>query len=315
MNVEGSIVLVGACGMLGRECRDVFKNLGAQLVLCGLNQTTCDGDDVCTLDITNKQAVIDFMQTVRPSWVVNCAAYTAVDKAEQEPDVAMLVNATGAGYCAEAARISGASLVHISSDYVFGDNSLLKSQRRPFAEDEPICPCGVYGKSKANGEIAVREALPDRSLILRTSWLHGIYGYNFVDTMLRLGAEGRAISVVDDQIGSPTWAPWLASVIAKLVGNGGKGTFHACSRGGISWYDFAKEIFECAGLKVDLSRQSTAQSNRPAPRPAYSTLDVSKLEAELGEPCMSWKQCVKEHVIARLGSKVMSSKLEVACCG
>ena len=315
MSVDGTVMLVGACGMLGRDCKDVFEKLGISLALCGFNRATCDGKEVLEIDVTNKQFVFDVVTKIRPSWIINCAAYTAVDKAEQEPDVAMLVNAVGARNCAEAALAVNASLVHISSDYVFGNNigndlsSLLsKDERRAFSENAPINPCGAYGKSKAKGDLEVLSVLPNSSLIIRTSWLHGLHGHNFVDTMLKLGANGRDISVVDDQIGSPTWSLWLASIIAKLMNKKCHGVFHACSRGGISWYDFAKEIFECASLKVNLSRQSTAQANRPAPRPTYSVLDVSKLEAELGEPCISWKQCVEEHVRARV------EQVKECCC-
>lgn len=249
------------------------------------------------LDIVDQGAVQSLLEEGRFDWIINCAAYTAVDKAEVEREQAVLVNVAGPRSLAIACREHHTRLLHISTDYVFGGEE--SPSKEPFREDDPIHPCGVYGQTKANGEIVVREHLAEDHLILRTSWLHGVGGPNFVDTMLRLGREKEYLRIVDDQRGSPTYTGWLADVIVELVRRDARGTFHASSRGDITWLDFAQEIFLQAGIDIAVEGQTTEELGRPAPRPAFSTLNVEKLEREVARACPSWKDCVSQHLEAR----------------
>lgn len=247
--------------------------------------------DVGELDIT--RPVDDAVGRLRPDWIVNCAGYTAVDRAEGDAERVFAINAAGPENLARAARRHGARLLHISSDYVFSGGST------PYPEDHPPAPCGVYGRSKHAGDVAVLRELPDAHLIVRPSWLHGLHGPNFVDAILRQADAGGPLRVVDDQVGSPTWARWLAGVLVRLIDRNARGVYHATSRGNISWFEFAREIVRLAGIGVAVEPQSTAELARPAPRPAYSTLDVTKLEALLGEPCPSWRDGLREHLRRR----------------
>lgn len=267
------ILITGAAGMLGSELARRLPDAVAT--------------DVAELDITGE---IDLPAI---DWIVNCAAYTAVDRAETDAVRAFAINATGPTNLARAARRRGARLLHLSSDYVFSGGST------PYREDHPPAPVGVYGRSKHEGDVAVMRELPDAHLIVRTSWLHGVGGPNFVDAILRQADAGGPLRVVADQIGSPTWARWLAGVLVRLIDLDARGVYHASSRGNISWFEFAREIVRLAGLDVEVHPQTTAELGRPAPRPAYSTLDVSKLEAILGEPCPSWQDGLREHLQER----------------
>ena len=202
--------------------------------------------------------------------VVNAAAYTAVDAAEEHEDVALRVNGEGPRVLAEAvAARPDLRLVHISTDYVFaGDAST------PYAEDAPTAPRSAYGRTKLAGEIAVRNALPDRAFIVRTAWLYGVHGANFVKTMLALEASKHEISVVDDQRGQPTWSRDLARQIVALLGSGAPaGIYHGTSSGETTWFDFTQEIYRLIGADPDRVQPTTTDAfPRPAPRPAFSVL-------------------------------------------
>lgn len=282
--------------MLGREVCRVLRARGARVVATALDPDPSEGEK--HLDICDAGEVDEVVRQLRPSVIINCAAYTRVDDAEREYGKALETNAAGPLHLARVAARSSAALVHISTDYVFGGESpgTAGSLARPYREDDPLRPCGMYGHSKRLGEELVRTALPGGHLIVRTSWLFGPEGPNFVATMLRLGAERPVLAVVNDQIGSPTWAPWLAEVLAKLVEREARGTFHASSRGGISWYEFAREVLARAGLPAAVEPQTTAELARPAPRPAYSVLDVDKLEQCLGERCPEWQAEIQRHL-------------------
>ena len=274
--------------MLGTDVVAAFSAAGAQLQQLSHQQ----------LDVCDSEAVHTAVLQAGADWIVNCSAYTAVDDAETEYAKAFAVNASAVAHIARAAASAGTRVLHVSTDYVFGGQGS-GSRQEPYSEEDAVAPCGIYGHSKLYGEELLRSILPDSHLVLRTSWLHGIHGKNFVDTMLRVGAERDELRVVDDQRGSPTWTPWLAAVMEKLVAKDARGVVHACSRGDVTWHDFAAEIFKQAGIEVKLSRQSTEELARPAPRPAYSTLSVAKLEEILGEPCIDWRECVAEHLSAR----------------
>ena len=298
---EQRIVVLGARGMFASDFVPRLRQHSNRILLTDIRADA--SQNIAHLDITSTSALDDYFAAQRPDWVVNCAAYTAVDLAEKEYDKAFLINTQAAANLAHATKRCGAKLLHISTDYVFGSPTLGFSgetqTRLPIAEDHLPAPCGVYGHSKWFGEQLVREINPTKSLIVRTSWLHGIYGPNFIDTMIRLGRERPVLKVVNDQIGSPTWTGWLAEVLIKLMERDVRGVYHASSRGNISWYDFAREIFRQKNMAVEVQTQTTEELNRPAPRPAYSVFDVSKLERTLGETCISWQDCVRHHLAAQ----------------
>lgn len=298
-----NILLTGAAGMLAGHLIPQLAAAEAGLVLTDVVTSTRNGRTILPLNLTNPAAVKDAVSEIRPHWIINCAAYTKVDEAETAQEAAFAVNGNGPANLASAAKKAGARLLHISTDYVFGGTGADPNRTEPYREDDTPSPCGVYGQSKRFGDELVQSTLPDQSLIVRTSWLHGIHGPNFIDTILRLGKEREELSVVNDQIGSPTWADWLSSVIVELVARDARGLYHAASRGNISWFEFAKEICSQAGLPVVIKPQSTQELGRPAPRPAFSTLDVSKLEAFLGRECISWKDCVRAHLAARAAAR------------
>lgn len=300
------ILITGAKGMLAADLIAEFERAGAELVLTDINaDLPVSGRELIPLDITNAKEVFDLVSSLKPNYILNCAAYTAVDKAEEEGEQAFRVNTLGPANLAQAARLNpDCCLAHVSSDYVFGGGqSSEKEKRVPYLETGPYHACGIYGQSKRMGDEFLTRLAPLQTLIIRPSWLHGINGPNFVDTMLKVGREkaelGQPLKVVDDQVGSPTWTVWLASVIRKLIEKDARGVFHASSRGNISWHEFAKEIFLQARIKVDLRTQTTAELGRKAPRPAYSTLDVSKLENFLGERAISWQESVSSHLKLR----------------
>lgn len=290
MNLPHRFLITGAKGMLASDLIPILSDK-SELLLTDLHPAeTSVGLDVCDL-----QSVYRVVEEFKPDWIINCAAYTAVDQAEESSSVAFLVNSIGPGNLAEAASRFGAKLVHISSDYVFGGDGSDHNQI-PYTEEDSTMPCGAYGHSKAFGDYLVKTGLPEDHLILRTSWLHGKGGPNFVETMLKVGAEKKELKVVNDQIGSPTWSKWLAEVIVQLIEKNQRGTFNASSRGGISWCEFAKGIFELANMDVNVLTQTTAELNRPAPRPYFSTLNLSKLENVLGAPAISWQDGVRGHL-------------------
>jgi dTDP-4-dehydrorhamnose reductase len=245
--------------------------------------------DMPEVDITDPQSVSVLVEENRIDAVINCAAYTAVDKAESEPEAARKVNVDGPQTLAAAAVKYGLKLVHISTDYVFpGTGST------PLREDDPTGPDGVYGETKLLGEQAIAGAGCD-ALVVRTSWLYSEFGSNFVKTMLRLAETRSAINVVDDQKGSPTYAPDLAGAIMTLLEKGfaGYGVYHYCDAGEISWYDLAMETFRRAGIEVKVNPITTAEYPTAARRPAYSVLDTAKVRAA-GAVTPFWKDSLKE---------------------
>jgi dTDP-4-dehydrorhamnose reductase len=230
-----------------------------------------------------------------PDYVVNCAAYTAVDKAESEQVLCYKINAEAVVNLSAACKLTGSKLVHISTDYVFsGDGT------RPYREDDITGPLSVYGKSKLQGEQALKGN--HDSIIIRTSWLYSQYGNNFVKTMLRLGREREELRVVNDQSGSPTYAPDLADAILQIieVSSGDSfrnGTYHYCNTGTTTWYAFAKNIIEKAALKCRVIPIETKDYPTAAPRPAYSVLDTEKIRKTFGITIPDWEEsldkCIK----------------------
>ncbi len=273
------ILVVGANGMLGRDLMAQLGNRG-------------QGVDIADIDITSPESVFKVIGELKPEVIINCAAYTDVDGCESAADTAMAVNGEGVAYLAMACKDTGALLVHISSDYVFDGG-----KGTPYVEDDAPCPLSVYGESKLAGEM--NAAYSPEHLIVRTQWLYGLHGKNFVETMLRMGAEKSELTVVDDQIGSPTWTVDLSHAIIALIDNGCRGVYHAANSEFCSWNGFAKAIFEESKLNVVVKPMTTTDLNRPARRPLYSTLDCSKLSAETGYHLQTWRRALQEYLKLR----------------
>lgn len=273
------VLVTGGDGQLGTE-------------LCG--RLRAAGHD--TIAFTHREADFTQPETVRAAitaqradWVINCAAHTAVDKAESEADLAYAINRDGAGALAEAVAGYGGRLIHISTDFVFDG-----AQSHPYREDDTPHPLGVYGASKWAGEQAVRAVLPD-AVVVRTAWVHGAHGHNFVRTMLRLAAEHDELSVVDDQIGTPSWAGDIADALIALTAADARGVYHFTNEGVASWYDFAVAILDEAralGFPIQARRVRpipTVAYPTPARRPAYSVLNKQKIRTLLGRPIPHWR--------------------------
>ena len=248
--------MVGAAGMLGRDLTRIAEEAGHEVA----------GVDLPEIDITDAGGTERVAAGHAPDVVVNCAAFTDVDGAEQREDVAALVNGDGAGNVAKAARAAGARVIYISTDYVFDGE-----KREPYVESDPSGPRTAYGRTKLAGEWATAAGNPNY-VIARTAWLFGVHGRNFVETMLGLGAERGELRVVHDQRGSPTWTGHLARALVELAPAELTGAVHTAGAGSCSWYEFAVEIFRQAGVDVTVHPVTTAEFPRPAPRPAYSVL-------------------------------------------
>lgn len=239
--------------------------------------------DMPEADITNRAAMQELIKQYQPDTIVNCAAYTAVDKAESELELSSRINTDGPRILAEIAKEHDISLIHISTDYVFGGESC-----RPLHEEHITVPDSVYGKTKLGGERAIRWT-ECRAAVIRTSWLYSEFGNNFVKTMLSLGKEREELSVVYDQVGTPTYAPDLARAIVLLAQKeiNGYEIYHFCNEGVTSWYDFAHMIFEISGIDIKLNAIESDQYPTPAKRPAYSVLSKEKIK-EKGIPVPYW---------------------------
>src|SRR5436190_15004305 len=253
--------------------------------------------DRAEIDITRQESVSAAVDRERPDIVINAAAYTAVDRAESEPEAAWAANSAGAGYLAAACRSAGIPLIHISTDYVFDG-----SKKGPYREDDPVNPLGVYGHSKEAGDRAVREALPEH-VILRTAWVYSAHGHNFVKTMLRVAAERPVLRVVADQVGSPTGAADIAAAIQEIVrqirGGATKwGAYHFAGAGAVTWHGFAEAIFELAapwrGPPPQVEAITTADYPTPARRPANSVLDCRLIGEAFGITPRPWRAAVAE---------------------
>lgn len=276
------ILITGANGQLGRSLMVAPVTPG---------EFTWIPTDYPGLDITDSSAIDHWLETTHPDALINCAAYTAVDQAEQEPDKARNINAKGPSLVALAAKKNGIPFIHISTDYVFrGDFKV------PYRETDPTGPLSVYGQTKLEGEQAVIQA-GGPSIILRASWLYSEFGKNFVLTMLRLGRERNELGVVMDQTGCPTYAGDLANAIITILkilrsrpeAFTNPRIYHYCNNGEVSWFEFAREIFVHAGLSCKIVPLRTDQYPQAAVRPAYSVLDTSRIRDEFGVLIPDWK--------------------------
>ena len=274
-----TVLVTGANGQLGKSIHRIASNYSELKFIF---------TDVADLDITNSEAVDAFFQSNKIAYCINCAAYTAVDKAEEEVDKAFLINATAVKNLAESCRNSGTVLIHVSTDFVFDG-----TKKTPYTEEDIPNPLSVYGKSKLKGEAYIQE-IWDRHFIVRTSWLYSEYGNNFVKTMLRLAETRDEISVVNDQIGSPTYVGDLASFLLEIIDKFSRdyGLYHYSNEGSISWYDFAVEIFKQHKNAVRVVPIPTSAYPTAAKRPAYSVMDLSKVKTTFGSTIPLWKQRV-----------------------
>jgi dTDP-4-dehydrorhamnose reductase len=281
------IWLVGNKGMLGAE-------LSAALSEAGIDTVGTDRE----VSILEPAALEAFARSKRPSWIINCAAYTAVEKAEEEAPLAARLNEEGPHNLAKLASLHGAKLLHISTDYVFDG-----SGTRPYLEEDPLAPLGVYGRTKAAGEARVREACAEH-VILRTAWLYGRHGPNFVYTMLRLMSTKDRVGVVHDQRGTPTYARDLAMAILAIVGKPAAryGTYHFTNSGETSWYDFAVEIQKLGlesgilGKACAVEALTTEQYPTKVKRPAYSVLSKDKMVREYSILPKPWQESLEKHI-------------------
>lgn len=287
------ILITGANGQLGSELRRCLKTGKTELGALPekLMRATVIATDVDTLDITDRHEVANFVRHHAPDAILSCAAYTNVDGCETDAQAAFAVNALGARNLAMAAAEIGAKLVHVSTDYVFSGDAL-----QPVSEYEQPCPQSVYGKTKLLGEEYVRQFCSE-SFVLRTSWLYGYTGRNFVKTMLRVGRERGAVTVVSDQMGNPTNAADLAHVMLKLLATKEYGVYHCTSEGVCSWYEFACEIMRLGGVNATVTPCTTQEyeaKNGPqtAKRPAYSALENRMLTATIGNEMRDWKEAL-----------------------
>ncbi|HZS13184.1 MAG TPA: dTDP-4-dehydrorhamnose reductase [Candidatus Dormibacteraeota bacterium] len=279
------ILVLGAGGQLGREL--VQATTSHEVV--GLTRAECD--------IAEPGAASRALEQSRPDAVVNCAAWTKVDAAEEHRDEAFRANAEGPRLLAEACADARVLLCHISTDYVFDGTATA-----PIPEDAPTHPLGVYGESKLAGEEAIR-AVDGRHQIVRTSWLYGQDGPNFVLTMLRLGAERDELRVVADQRGAPTWTGHLAPALLRLVELGQTGTYHLTSGGETTWCEFARAIMDAAGLGARVEPTTTAEYGAPAPRPAYSVLDNAAWRASGEPPLPDWRDALGRYLQERCATR------------
>ncbi|HEY0678678.1 MAG TPA: dTDP-4-dehydrorhamnose reductase [Chitinophagaceae bacterium] len=284
-----TILITGANGQLGNEFRALeSKYPEYTFVFLSRNE----------LSILDSENVKQVFSQYKPAWCINCAAYTAVDKAETEKEMAMAVNAEAAGILATTCAALDARFVHISTDYVFDGSSA-----RAYSEDAPTGPINTYGHSKLLGEVLAMEGNPS-SIIIRTSWVYSVFGNNFVKTMIRLMKERESINVVHDQVGSPTYAADLAAAIMHIIKTSGsseeKGIFHYSNEGEISWYEFALAIKELTGSNCQVNPIPSSQFPTPAKRPQYSLLDKSKISSTFGLQIPHWKSSL-EACISKLG--------------
>lgn len=283
------ILVTGANGQLGSEMRRLGEISPNEYIFT----------DVAELDITDKDAVIAFTQQNNINVIVNCAAYTNVDKAEDDEATAELINATAVRNLAEAAKSVDATLFHVSTDYVFGSEG-----NTPRTEDMPLNPLGAYGRTKLHGEQAIAE-VGAKAIIIRTAWLYSEYGNNFLKTMLCLTKEKETLNVVFDQVGTPTYAGDLAMTIFSIIEgdyyNGNEGVYHFSNEGVCSWYDFAQEISTAMGHKCQISPCHSNEFPSKVTRPPYSVLDKTKIKRTFGVDIPHWREsmiyCLKRLVM------------------
>jgi dTDP-4-dehydrorhamnose reductase len=306
-NVKSNILITGSNGQVGSELKELSNNYSYNFFFA----------DRTNIDITNKEDIKNFCQTNNINTIINCAAYTAVDKAESEQALADAVNHLAVKNLAQIAKEQSIKLIHISTDYVFDGKNF-----KPYSEDDVTNPQGVYGKTKLDGENAMLEINPANAIIIRTSRVYSFYGNNFVKTMLRLGKEKKELGVIFDQVGTPTYARDLAKTILQIVGsrmqdlgdssdaqnpkskiqNPNVQIYHYSNEGVLSWYDFAKEIMRMAKLDCKINLIETTEYPTPAKRPHYSLLNKAKIKSAFNIEIPYWKDGLDD-CLKRLGER------------
>ena len=282
------VLVTGSKGQLGREAVLALQAAGIDVI----------GIDLTALDFSKPEQVEDGIADYKADWVINCAAYTQVDRAEEDKELAFLVNRDSAGAVAQGVKRSEGRMLHLSTDFIFDGR-----KSRPYSEGDKANPLGVYGQSKWEGEQAVCAVLPD-AVILRTAWVYGVHGQNFVQTILRLAAERDELAVVDDQVGTPTWTLDLVNCIRELIAADAKGTFHFTNEGVASRYDFAAEIVATArrlGMPIqtaDVQPIPTEEFPTRAERPGYSVLSKRRIRAVLSYRIPHWRQSLEAMLAA-----------------
>lgn len=286
-----NILVTGMNGQLGSEL---------QLLHSSYPQHTFTFTDRNSLDLGNLCKLEDYFDDKTFDVIINCAAYTGVDKAESDIDLADTINHRGVSLLAKIAKNKNISLIHISTDYVFNGQNY-----RPYIETDSTDPQGIYGRTKRDGENAILDVAPHNSIILRTSWVYSTFGANFLKTMLRLGSERDSLGVIFDQVGTPTYARDLAYAILEIIPqiqNTKPEIYHYSNEGVASWYDFAQAIFELSGTACAVTAIETSQYPTPAVRPHYSLLNKKKVKESFGISIPYWKNSLKE-CIDLLGAK------------
>lgn len=273
------ILITGSNGMLGQ---DLIEELADKHTVIAASSRI--------LDITDEMKVMDYVNSTKPDIIINSAAYTDVDGCETNVEKAYSVNGEGPRNLALACRENDIPLIHVSTDYVFKGNS-----QTPRLEDDELGPLSVYGKSKLEGEKAIEEIL-DKYFILRTAWLYGYNGGNFPKTMLQLAKDHDKLTVVYDEVGTPTYTPDLAKAIAELVDSDKYGTYHLTNSDSTSWYDFAKLIFEIANVDIEVEPVTASEFARAAKRPNYSVLNNEKWKANGFTPLRSYREAIKDYI-------------------
>lgn len=276
------VLVTGSSGQLGQALRSIAGKYP---------EISFHFADSTTGNITDKNQLSNLFAEVKPEFCINAAAYTAVDKAESEPEKAHLINVTGAKNLAEICRESGTALIHISTDFVFDG-----TKTTPYTEMDATNPQGVYGHTKRLGELEIESVLKEY-FIIRTSWLYSEFGANFMKTMLRLAKDRESLGVVNDQTGTPTNAVDLAEAIVKIILSGSTkyGIYNFSNEGTATWYDFAKKIFETNNVKIDLKAITTNDYPTPAKRPQYSVLDKTKIKETFGIFINDWEQSLSKY--------------------
>lgn len=278
-----TVLVTGSKGQLGNEMQVASRRYPLFNYLF---------TDVAELDICNKDTLNEFVQENKVDFIVNCAAYTAVDKAEEDVELCYKINSDAVRNLGEVATANGVKVIHVSTDYVFDGTNY-----KPYNEEQEVCPATVYGKSKLAGELALQESCP-QSVILRTAWLYSSFGNNFVKTMIKLGSERDSLNVVFDQVGSPTYAADLAEAIMQIISHEKfvSGIYHFSNEGVCSWYDFTKTIHRMAGVCCQVDPIESWQYPAKTPRPHFSVLNKAKIKQTYGIKVPHWEdslmQCI-----------------------
>lgn len=305
------VLVTGSNGQLGSELRALVEGDFGTANSFVANKTNFFFTDRTTLDITDKKAIEEYISTNNINTIINCAAYTAVDKAESDEVNADKINHLAVKYLAEIAKERSIRVLHVSTDYVYDGTNY-----KPYTEDDATNPNGVYGKTKLDGEKALQEINPANSIIIRTSWVYSSFGANFVKTMLRLGKERDSLGVIFDQVGTPTYARDLARAILQIIQyskfniqNSSTHTeiYNFSNEGVVSWYDFAKEIMNMAKLDCQINPIESIDFPTPAKRPHYSLLNKSKIKSAFNIEIPYWKDGLDD-CLRRLGEKKNETK-------